>query len=231
MVIPMLRWLYFEEFIQRIDAFAGCLKKRLLPSFDTLMEDTHQLEREEIERLGRHATEETDPAHIAETAFNKALEFYQVMTEMAQGVRNLFAAGLYHMFEQQFLFFHRKELLHYDEETNLKLFRIAEAKKRLKALGIYIDKFRSWPKIKELRILANAVKHADGDSCEQLKRLRPDLFCYPDPPEVKNPFPLRPEVFEPLSGTAIYVSDEDFDTYVKAVKEFWSELVEAQSRG
>lgn len=106
----------------------------------------------------------------------------------------------------------------------------------MKALGIYIEKFRSWPKIKELKILANAVKHADGNSCTQLKKLRPDLFRHPDAREVETSFlpPLPLKVFQPLAGVAIYVTDEEFDRYVEAVKGFWSELIdalEAQNRG
>ena len=51
------------------------------------------------------------------------------------------------------------------------------AKDRLiKYYGIDIEKFSSWAKVNELRLLANAVKHADGDSCTELKGLRPDLF-------------------------------------------------------
>ena len=45
---------------------------------------------------------------------------------------------------------------------------------------IDVERFKSWPKVEELNRLADAIKHADGWSCERLKELRPDLFCHPD---------------------------------------------------
>lgn len=109
MVWNNLYWSYYirREFIPLIDAFSDCLKKRVLPSFENLSREADQMANEAWDRLGGHATEDTDPADLADSAFEKGLEFYQTMTEMTQGIRNLFAVGLYHLFEQQFLFFHR----------------------------------------------------------------------------------------------------------------------------
>lgn len=91
-----------------------------------------------------------------------------------------------------------------------------------------MEKFKSWAKVEELNRLADAIKHADGWSCERLKELRPDLFCHPDAGELGAPIDLpRLKVFQPLGGENIYVTDKAFDEYVAAVKGFWGELAEA----
>lgn len=215
------------SFIPLVDAFGDCLKKRVLPSFENVSQEANQVEKEAWERLGNYATEDTDPGDLAEAAFQKGLQFYMTMRDMAQGIRNLFAAGLYHLFEQQILLFHRSELLNLEERNHRKLFNANELIKRLASHGIDIDQFRSWPKVMELKTLANAIKHADGPACEKLKKLRPDFFCHPDARELGPPYLPGLKVFQPLGGENIYVTDEAFDEYITAVKGFWDELAEA----
>ena len=111
--------------------------------------------------------------------------------------------------------------------------RIEETRKRLlEDYGIDVATFSSWGKIEELRLVANCVKHADGPSCAQLKELRPDLFV---PPFVKKEteeadLAFVGQVFQPLAGEDLYVSANDFEKYVEAVKGFWQEFAEAFDR-
>ncbi len=232
-VIPMipnaLFWSHYihTTFIPLVDTFSDCLKERVLPSFENLSQEANEVASDAWGRLGSHDPEGTDPGDFVDTAMEKGLEFYQTMSEMKQGVQNMFSLGLYHLFEQGFLFIHRRILLSDEEEKNTKLFNLEEASKRLAEHGIYIDQFHSWKKVFELKTLANAIKHADGRACEALKKLRPDLFCHPEAKESGPPYLERLKVFQPLAGESIYVTVEVFDEYVKAVKEFWSELIEA----
>lgn len=216
-----------EAFTPRIDALADCLKRRILPSFESVGEEAENLQEEEYKQMTSCASEDADPADLAEAAFNRGLDFYTTMMDMAQGIRNMFAAGLYHLFEQQLLLLHRRELLDFEEENDANLFSLNQAGKRLASHGICIEEFHSWPKIRELRALANTIKHADGPACGELKNLRPDLFCRPDARELGLPYLPGLKVFQPLTGESIYVTDDAFNEYVEAVKEFWFELIEA----
>lgn len=229
MIRNNLFWSHYIRtvFIPLVEAFSNCFKQRVLPSFDNLSQEADQVANKAWDRLGSYATENTDPADLADRAFEKGLDFYQTMTEMAQGIRNLFAVGLYHLFEQQVLYFHRSELLGFQEENDPKLFKTKEAFERLATHGIHIDQFRSWRRIWELQTLANAIKHADGVSCEALKKLRPDLFCHPEARELGAPYLPGLKVLQPLAGEAIYVTGEAFDEYVTTVKGFWGEWAEA----
>jgi hypothetical protein len=161
-------WPYYirNDFVPFIDIFADCLRRHVLPSFENVSREADDVANVAFDRFLSHASEDADPGDFVDSAFSEGLEYYQTMTELAQGMRNL----LYHLFEQQFLRFHRSELLDYQEENNPRFFSVEQAKARLVAHGIQIDLFRSWAKVDELKTLANAVKHADGRSCEELKR-------------------------------------------------------------
>ncbi len=220
-----------DVFIPDIDAFARCLVERLLPTFGKLEEEADRVEQDAWDRP-RYA-EDVDPADVVEDARNEALAFLDTMQGIKQGLINMFAVGLYHTFEQQLLLFHRRGLLRPHEQGKARLWEIGEAKERLKDAGINIEKFTSWPPVKELQLLANTVKHADGRSCNELKALRPELFVRPrchDPTPadegLRNAY-LRAPVFQPLVGESVYVTREQFKDYAAAVHRFLEELAEA----
>ena len=110
------------NFLPGIDFFAKCLEGKIIPAFDSIEKEADEIEREAFENPSGYIDPEYyDPADAAENAFEKGLEYYEWMTDMLQGVINLFAAGLYHLFEQQLLLFHRQDLLRLDEKNNINL--------------------------------------------------------------------------------------------------------------
>jgi hypothetical protein len=225
------RWMYSHDFRTTVDYFANTLTKKIIPGFENISEEANEVEQEAFDRLGENVDPERyDPADYVDAARDAGISFYIMADRMRQGVINLFAAGLYHLFEQRFLKFHRQELLSYREDGNLSLVNWKEAEKRLQEnYGINIKGFASWSKVDELRLLANTVKHADGGSCEELKSLRPDLFISPHLEKdgyAINLVQIR-EVFQPLAGEDLYVSVKEFANYVEAVKQFWDNLANA----
>jgi hypothetical protein len=116
------------------------------------------------------------------------------------------------------------------ESRTLSLVNWDIAKERLiRDYGINVENFISWPKVNELRLVANTVKHADGASCNNLKSLRPDLFDSPRLEGDASTFDLvkMREVFQPLIGEDLYVNRDEFANYVSTVKQFWEELANA----
>jgi hypothetical protein len=84
-------------------------------------------------------------------------------------------AALYHLVEQQVCYlcrlaFYGPQGVPLNPGTSISL---------LRALDVDVTTFTSWLRIDELRHLANCVKHAEGNSCEQLRKIRPDLFEKP----------------------------------------------------
>src|SRR5438046_2353052 len=136
-----------RAFLPEIDAFARCLVDRLLPTFGKLEEEADRVQQAALARPCY--SEDVDPADLFESAQDEALVFLDTMRGIEQGLINMSAAGLYHAFEQQLLVIHRRHLLDLHEESNPKLWRIEEVKRRLKDAGIDMEPFGSWPRIDE----------------------------------------------------------------------------------
>src|SRR5579885_10692 len=212
-----------------LDAFARCLPERLLSTFASLDEEAERVEQEVWNGPAPGDPEDFDPADHAERAQHAALVYYQTTKRVEQGLINLYTVGLAHLLEQQLLFIHRRELLSFPEkEHDARLFKFEVMKERLKAAGIDIETFKSWPRIQELRLLSNAAKHADGPSCAELKRRRPELFVKPLAGGANAGLWVeRVPVYQPLMGELLYVTGELYEEYAAAGRQFRVELADA----
>jgi len=214
-----------------VDYFGKVLTKRLLPAFDNLQEESDNVSAVAQQRIESLVDPEwADPASIAETAYHEGVDHYIMASAIKQGMINMFAVGLCHMFEQQCLKFHRQELLLPQEENDSNLLKLSSAKDRLlKNYKIDVHKFSSFSKIKELKLLANCVKHGDGASCQKLKRIKETMFVYPAFRDENENFSLSKssQVMQPMAGQDLYITIEEFEEYLESVKEFWDELGKA----
>lgn len=224
---------YFDRvFVPQIRALIDTLGDRLLPAFDNLEAEAQRKSDEEYERLGSlPASEDVDMGDLAEKAMEAGAAHYQMMAGLRQGLQNMFAAALYHLYEQQVMLFHRREVLDLREENNAALFKHSVFRKRLLRHGVDVKSFASWPLIDELRLVANTVKHAEGDSASDLHSRRPELFIAPQMaglPFLGSKAVAR--VFQPVMGEDLYVSVDDIRRYANAVEQFWAELSDAMAR-
>lgn len=220
---------YFQEvFVPQVSAFCDAIINRLLPTFAEIDKEADQATQAEYERLGSLPAgvyTAWDMGDIAEQALEAGLTYYQALEGVRQSVLNLAVAALYHMLEQQLMFFHRRQVLHPSEEDITSKLKITELKKRLLDGGIDIKSLESWSKVNELRLVANSVKHAEGASSEQLRKLRQDLFVNPSlQDENLSLSASTPKVYLPLAGEDIYVTSDDLEDYRSAVVLFWEEF-------
>lgn len=216
---------YFKKsFIPQMHALIETLEKRLLPTFDGIEQEADIKSQEEWERLGSIVSpDDFDAATLAEKAIDEGVEYYMLMNGLRQGVINLFSVALYHLYEQQAMFFHRRQVLYPTEENNPALFKSKQFQKRLLVdHNIDISKFGSWPRLEEFRLVANTIKHASGDSAKELHKLRPDIFKVKDNLPKLHTFPEN--VYLPLIGEDIYLALPDIKIYANAVEQFWDEL-------
>ena len=206
-------------FISAIDLFANHFE-RALPSEEEISDLAERAQKEATRRLEGWATEDTDPADLYEQAFDAGLEMYQGLKRMRQGIRNLFAVGLYHLFEQQIFELHRL-CLEWGFKGRVTVGRAGGSLKR--QFDIDIRLLSDWPELETLRLVANCAKHAEGtpvDSCAKLRGLRPEFFTRPE----VDPNYVYPEALQPLVGDGLYVSDEQLRRFVAAMKYFWTDL-------
>lgn len=219
------------KFVPQLNAIVNALEKRLLPNLEEekIELESNRIVEEDWERfMSMPATGNEDPADFADRAQNAGIAHYTLMYGIRQGMLNLFAAALYHAFEQQVMFFHRKNVLDLDEENDLKKFSLSVFQCRLKDYGIDIKNFDSWSKIyDELRLVANTVKHAEGSSSKKLRKKRPDLFENPQLLGFSGLSVPTPKVFQPLVGDDLYMSLRDIKNYRDHLVQFWQELADA----
>ena len=164
-----------------------------------------------------------DPADIADDAQQKSLEFYEAMTAMHNTVLNLFAAGVFHLFEQQVgtlleNWTGNRPKFPFDELGKLSVKDAAGTAVDMKAAPM-------WSKLDELRLVANVVKHAEGDSANKLRAVNDAYFKLPEVrgTDLEKYFGER-MLGEPLTGEGIYVTKGDYDAFVAAVIDFWNWL-------
>ena len=192
------------EVYPQLDAYADDGIARLLGAFARIEEEANDVAQSAFEAYGRAAGEE-DMGDLAQSAEEQGIAYYQTLAELKQGVTNLLAIGLYHLFEQHYA------------AVRQAVTSAGGAMLERPALDVH-------PKIEELRLLANAVKHADGSAAAQLRKVRPDYFLDPairDTPLAerltRRPMPL----INPLGGTDLFVDRADLAAYRDAIRAFW----------
>ena len=220
------------EFVPELNAIVDVFENRLLPNLKEgeIAEESQRIQEEAFERfMSMPGTGEEGPSVIAEKAETAGISHYILMNGIRQGMLNLSATMLFHAFEHQVISFHRNNVLSESEENDPEQFKLSVFQCRLKECGIDIGKFPSWPKIyDELRLVANAVKHAEGSSSHKLRKIRPDIFQNPHFSGFSEFLSgLGSQVFQPLVRDGLYVSVQDIKDYRDHLVRFWSELADA----
>ncbi len=216
------------EIRPQIETIVRVVKEKIVPMFA-------QAEREanDIEQQILHATvysENVDYESIAEYAFEKGLEHYILLTDLTYGILNMFAASLYHLFEQHLIMLYRKEFVHPSMEIDPNNISLKAIKKELKVRSIYIACFTNYPKIMELKSVCNCIKHGDGHSCEKVKKSRADLFEFPHFRGQDILSLPTGSIITPLAGDSLRISEQDFEEYAQTVLSFFEELFETNRR-
>ncbi len=141
---------------------------------------------------------------------------------MYQATLNLFAAGLFHVVEQQLADLTRDAAIE-REVADTKLQVVVDWYK--KNCQLDLTQFSSWSVIEELRLVANTTKHAEGASATQLRTRNPKLFQYPLlRKDVPNVAVFHTPLSLPLGGDGLYVTGDEFRRYHKAVLDLFEWL-------
>jgi hypothetical protein len=197
------------EFVQyvalkQLDALAGDGVARTMAGFANIAEERDEYARitfqSYVEEVG-----EINSADWGEEAREQSLDYYHLLLDLRQSMLNLLAAGVYHLFEQ-----HRDTLERLLKEQGRTL--------------PYLERLDGWEKVDELRLLANTVKHADGQSARRLAELRPDLFTSPSMMTLPFHKGRPPQTVNPLGGTDLFVAETDIQNYRDAIRTLWEAL-------
>lgn len=74
-------------------------------------------------------------------------------------------------------------------------------------LGIDLQGQPCWLNVHELRLAARVMRHGDGASAEELRRVNPSLFSYPG-----------------IDGNEVCITEADFPRYAESLIALWSWL-------
>lgn len=94
--------------------------------------------------------------------------------------------------------------------------------------GVDVTKFLSYDVIKEMRLLVNVIKHAEGNSFDELNKMRPDLFVREKDPVDGSDIPDALQInkiYTSIYGRTINITDDDYYKYCDGLKLFWEEML------
>lgn len=212
--------------IPYVKAYGEFVLNEILTPLSNLENRADEIANSEFERLGSQPAYEdcdVDIGALAERAFNKGLAFYETMSPLRQTALNLFAAGLFHLIEQHLANLCRDATFEVAPPRDTKLKIVREWYQSHFQLDL--SSLAPWPKIDELRLVANAIKHGEGDSADELRKVRPELF---QPPSLRE-LPLnisRPHIpiEMPLAGQDLYVTEPLFSEYCQAANQLFTDI-------
>lgn len=170
-----------------------------------------------------------DPASIAEKALEIGIEHYSYLKLGKYYLTATWHSTLYQLWEQQLRLFLFCEMSHV-LNINFKAFcakGIDEIKKKFQSHNVVIENFSCWPKINELRLLCNVIKHGDGDSSEKLRELNPALFRKePALFEREKDIDYMDTYKTTLSEETLNINQATLQQYKEALLYFWDEIPE-----
>lgn len=211
-------------------AFGRYVMEDAVPVFTNLSDRADAIADLEFKRLGEQPAGEDcdgDMSIAAEAAEEKGQVFYDTMVAIRQTSLNLFAAGLFHLLEQQLADLCRDGAFTTALPRDTKLEIVSDWYSN--NFGLDLRDLAAWPKINQLRLLANSVKHGEGKSAVELRAIRPDLFQNPHLSEFFRDFPemnTAQVVRLPLAGEDIFVTTEVFSEFSEAANSWFAEIAE-----
>lgn len=208
-----------------VRAYGQWVNEHIIPIVDGFQRQAEAIEQETYERLSAQVNPETyagDGSEFYEQAFDAGLSFYETMVSLYQATLNLFSAGLFHLIEQQLADLTHDAAME-TAAPSTQLINVTQYYRDY--LKVDLTQFGSWDVIQEMRLVANATKHAEGGSAEELRSVRPELFQHPalrrDKGKVAH-FRLQ----LPLGGDGLYVTAEDFKRYEKSAIELFDFVID-----
>lgn len=166
-----------------------------------------------------------DPGNYVEDVQEKAFERYEMLQLMHY--RNLAAwiCNLCQVWEQQLYSFVLQEAEYegfkYDLSDTKRGF--AFSKDVFEWHQQPFERMPVWGKIRELRLLVNVIKHAEGDSEQKLRAVRPDYFIEE---ECGTQYDLMSLYHSTLLEPTLMMKEQDFIDYFDALVKFWTDLPE-----
>lgn len=194
-------------------------RKRLLSQFENLEAEANKAAEEHLEQISQFFNPDAhDEADFYESANDKGIEFYQLLSDMRERTRLSVIAGMYYEWDKKLREWLTSELQRWHRGPHVvRSIWKAELSSVFELLLVFDFDAKALPAFKHLdamRLVVNVFKHGDGASLDGLRDKYPEFF--PDPLGGGGGYLSR---F--LDHTSMVVMDEHADQFSAAILEFW----------
>ena len=203
-------------------AYVDGFSTRLLPVFDHIDDEASAAsEKAWQDAMSSPAYDDNfDPGDFAEAAQEYGIEVYENLHFTRQQLLGLATAGLYHLWERLLKQFLYKELRGwtFDGLTIQQIVASANFRRLeefLSPFGFQLAQQPYYAELSELRLVANVVKHGDGQSCDELQASAPELF---------GGYNYHFDIFS--KADSLELKPSDFIRYAKAATDYWNTFPE-----
>ena len=214
-----------NDFILEIEQLYDIYSTRLVPVFANIAQEAAAIADNEYDKKmqSTNYNDNFDPSDCAEEAIYAGNEYYQMLSIMQYRNLCMWISCMCQMWEQQLYKFIIDESRHcsiqYDDKDKRKGFKFI--KDTFLKFGVEFENLKYWPTIKELRLLVNVIKHAEGDAEEKLRIINEKYF---NKPEIMFGIDHLKISHNTLLEETLNVTIEDFNKFKVALVAFWSEL-------
>ena len=223
--------LYLHEnqrtgFKKDLNSLKDLFFERILPTFANAELETEEFQNTLWNNLMEQpcSSDTEDYSDYIDYVQEESIRKYELLSLMRYRTIAMWIACMCQVWEQQLFYFiiqeERNECIQYNASDKKKGFSF------IKDVFEYhnqpFEKMKCWAKIHELRQLVNVIKHAEGWSENELRKIRPDLFI----DQATGKLDLLNLYHSSLLEETIQIGEKDFTEYHNALVAFWDELPE-----
>jgi hypothetical protein len=207
----------------KISDYVEIYCQKLLPVFKDIESDANKIRDDSYDNLMSQPAygDFIDPSSIAEDAEDIGIEHYSYLKLGKYSLTATWHATLYQVWEQQSRRFLFREMSHvYNIQFETFCINLSEIKEKFKFHNVDIKSFSCWPQIKELHLLCNVIKHGNGLSAKELRKMKPALFKQEDSIDHMKTFKTT------LLEETLNINETTLQNYREALLSFWDEIPE-----
>ncbi|MFK4502861.1 hypothetical protein ABIF86_007152 [Bradyrhizobium japonicum] len=214
-----------RHLIKEHDFFVQQMRDRILAQFSNIEAEAEKFAEDQYERVVTSPASEydyRDMADVAETANEKAIEFYSLLDDLRKQATLSAIAGMYHQWEKELRKFLELEMRHYFKaEAVMKYVWVRDVGNLfdiLKEFGWDCTALAFFPKLDACRLVVNVYKHGKGRSLNELNQKFPEYL--------NNPMRAFKFFDGHLDHEWLEASDGQASEFATAIREFWATFPE-----
>mgnify|MGYP003586588239 CR=1 FL=1 len=217
---------YRQRMIAEHNFYVEQAQKRLLTQFDNMEAEADKATEEYLDKMSTHFNPDIhDPSDFYEAAYDKGIEFYQLLSELLENTRLNVIAGMFHQWDKSLRDWIVNEVRHWHRGENLPkaIWKVdfPAITGFLAAVGFDVRQFPCYEQLNAMRLVVNVFKHGNGSSLDDLQKLFPQFFPNPLGGCGERRFP-----FSDADHTDMKVSDVHLKSFSGAILDFWQAVPE-----